>query len=225
MESKSLPTIAILGGTGKEGSGLALRWARVGYSIIIGSRQAEKAQAAAVLINELLGTDRVRGMINRDAAENSELCVLTVVHEAHQTAIEGLKEELKGKILIDTTARVDFRNPKPPPSPSAARTAQLILGTQTHVVAAFQNVPAHALKKNLGGRLNADVLICADDQDAAQKVAQIAEAAGMDAYYAGDLDNALVVEGLTAILINLNNYYKVKTASISVTGFDKNSLR
>jgi NADPH-dependent F420 reductase len=210
VTSNSTPIIAILGGTGKEGTGLALRWASAGYTILIGSRQAEKAQAAAGAINSQLGFDR--------AAAKADLCVLTVFQEAHQSAIESLREELKGKILVDTTARVDFRNPKPPTPPSAGRTAQSILGPDVRVVAAFQNVPAHTLKKKLGGKLDADVLVCADDQPAAKQVMQIAEAGGMNAYYAGDLDVALVVEGLTAILINLNKYYGVKTASIAVTG-------
>lgn len=218
MTSNSTPIIAILGGTGKEGTGLALRWASSGYTILIGSRQAEKAQAAAGAINSQLGFDRAAGMTNSEAAAQADICVLTVIKEAHQSAIESLREELKGKILVDTTARVDFRSPKPPEPPSAARTAQSILGPDVRVVAAFQNVPAHVLKKNLGGQLNADVLVCADDQPAAEQVMQIAEAGGMNAYYAGDLDQALVVEGLTAILINLNKYYGVKTASIAVTG-------
>jgi predicted dinucleotide-binding enzyme len=86
------------------------------------------------------------------------------------------------------------------------------------VVAAFQNVPAHALKRNLGERLDTDVLVCADDLPAAEQVIGLAQAAGMRAYYAGGLDNAVVVEGLTSILISLNKHYGVKTASIGVTG-------
>lgn len=218
MIAKPIPVIAVLGGTGKEGSGLALRWASVGYHVLIGSRQAERAQATALEINTQLGREFATGMTNIEAASHADLCVLTVVQEAHQSAIEGLVGVLKGKILVDTTARVDFRSPKPPPPPSAARTAQEILGPDVKVVAAFQNVPAHALKKNLGGRLDADVLVCADDQNAAAQVIQIAEDAGMNGYHAGDLDQALVVEGLTSILINLNKNYRVKTASLLVAG-------
>ena len=86
------------------------------------------------------------------------------------------------------------------------------------MVAAFQNVPAHALKKNLGQSLDTDVLVCADDLDAAEQVMRLAEAGGMRAYYAGGLDNAVVVEGITSLLISLNGRYGVKTASIGVTG-------
>jgi len=214
------PTIAVLGGTGKEGPGLALRWASVGYPIIIGSRQLEKAQRVASELNVKLGNGTIIGLQNNDAARQADICVLTVVASAHQPALQSLAYDLTGKILVDTTARVDFRDPKPPPPPSAARIAQDILGDDVRVVAAFQNVPAHALKKNLGGAIDAEVLVCADDVDAAREVIGLAEDAGMRAYYAGGLDIALVVEGLTALLISLNKHYKVKTASIGITGLD-----
>jgi len=215
-----LPTIAILGGTGKEGPGLAMRWASVGYPIIIGSRQLEKAQATAAELNTQLGLDTIAGLENGDAARQADICVLTVVQAAHQAALEGLKADLQGKILVDATARVDFRDPRPPAPPSAARLAQEILGPGVRVVAAFQNVPAHALKKDLGQSLETDVLVCADDLEAAESVIQLAGAGGMCAYYAGNLDNAIVVEGLTSILISLNKRYGVKTASIGVTGLE-----
>lgn len=214
------PTIAILGGTGKEGPGLAMRWAVAGYPIIIGSRQTEKAHATAVELNEKLGIDSIIGMENGDAARQADISVLTVVYSAHQTAVAGLVEELHGKILVDATARVDFRDPKPPEPPSAARLAQNLLGAGARVVAAFQNVPAHALRKNLGQSIDTDVLVCSDDLEAAQEVIKLAEAGGMRAYYAGDLDNAVIVEGLTSLLISINKHYGVKTASIGVTGLD-----
>lgn len=218
MTEKKLPTIAILGGTGKEGPGLALRWAAAGYPIIIGSRQLEKAEATAAELNQKLNTKLVRGLENSRAARDADICVLTVVQSAHLAALEGLKNDLQGKILVDATARVDFRDPRPPDPPAAARTAQNVLGLGVRVVAAFQNVPAHALKKNLDQPLDADVLICSDDPAAADEVICLAQAGGMQAYYAGNLDNALVVEGLTSLLISMNQRYGVKTASISVSG-------
>lgn len=224
MTSSELPTIAILGGTGKEGPGLALRWAYAGYPIIIGSRQEAKAQATAAELNEKLGISSLRGMENGPAARAADVSVLTVVQSAHQAALEGLKEDLKAKILVDATARVDFRNPKPPASPSAGRIAQEILGPEVRVVAAFQNVPAHELKRNLGEKLDTDVLVCADDLAAAEEVIRLAEEGGMRAYYAGDLDNAVVVEGITSLLISLNKHYGVKTASIGITGIEKREL-
>jgi NADPH-dependent F420 reductase len=212
-----------LGGTGKEGPGLALRWAFAGYPIIIGSRQLEKAQATANELNTRLGIDTIRGMENSDAARLAEISVLTVVQDAHQAALSNLQEALQGKVLVDATARVDFRDPKPPAPPAAALIAQQILGPKVRVVAAFQNVPAHALKKNLGQTLDTDVLVCADDIEAAQAVIKLAQAGGMRAFYAGGLDNAVTVEGLTSILISVNKHYGTKTASISITGLSSES--
>lgn len=214
------PAIAILGGTGKEGSGLALRWAFVGYPVIIGSRQLEKAQTVADELNKILGKEVISGMENARAAENAEICVLTVVQEAHQAALQNLKPSLQGKILVDATARVDFRDPKPPVPPSAGRIAQNLLGEQVKVVAAFQNIPAHSLKKKLGETLSCDVLICSDDPQAAQKVIDLANAGGMRAFYAGGLDNAITVEGLTALLISINKHYGIKNASLFISGLE-----
>jgi 8-hydroxy-5-deazaflavin:NADPH oxidoreductase len=216
-----LPVIAILGGTGKEGPGLAIRWAMAGYHVIIGSRQLEKAQATAQELNSTLKLDTVRGMENGDAARSADICVLTVVQAAHQSVIQGLKEALQGKILVDATARVDFKDPHPPEPPAAALHAQIVLGDAVRVVAAFQNVPAHALRRNLGKTIETDVLVCSDDVDAAQATIDLAKAGGMNAVYAGGLENAIVVEGLTAILISINKFYGSKTASISVSGLNQ----
>lgn len=211
------PIIAVLGGTGKEGPGLAMRWAAAGYKIIIGSRQLDKAVKTAKELNEALGIDTIIGLENNDAARVADISVLTVVQSAHQSALMGLKDALKEKILVDATARVEFRNPKPPLPPAAAEIAQEILGPDVKVVAAFQNVPAHALR-NIHEPITSDVLVCADDLTAGLKVIQLAEAAGMKAYYSGDLANAVTVEGLTAVLININKHYKTMTASIRITG-------
>lgn len=215
--SAGKPVLAILGGTGKEGSGLALRWAAAGYQVIIGSRQLEKAQAAADDLNQKLGLDTIRGLENEGAARQADLCILTVVQSAHLQALEGLKDALQGKIVVDATARVDFRNPHPPAPPAAACLAQEILGPGARVVAAFQNVPAHILQK-LDEPVQTDVLVCADDVEAAEQVIQLARDGGMPAFYAGGLENSLVVEGLTAILISINKHYRVKNVSIALTG-------
>lgn len=211
------PVVAILGGTGKEGPGLAMRWAVVGYKIIIGSRQREKAKRTAEALNESLGIDTITGLENGDAAKSADICVLTVVQSAHKSALVNLKDDLYGKILVDATARVDFRNPQPPQPPSAAAIAQEILGSGVKVVAAFQNVPAHALR-NLSKTIDSEVLVCADDKEAAMQVIHLAEDGGMKAYYAGNLENAITVEGLTSVLISINRFYKTKTASIRITG-------
>jgi len=219
--TKSLPTLAILGGTGKEGPGLAMRWASAGYKVIIGSRQLEKAQATAAEINARLGSSQVIGLENHDAAREADICILTVIQSAHPEIIASIKEVVQGKILVDATARVEFQNPKPPAPPAAARHTQNHLGPGVRVVAAFQNVPSHVLKKNLGQGLDADVLVCSDNLDAANEVIELARAGGMRGWYAGPLDNAVVVEGITSLLISLNAHYGVKTASIAVSGIPK----
>jgi NADPH-dependent F420 reductase len=221
MDEPIILTIALLGGTGKEGPALARKWANAGYRIIIGSRKEEKAQRVAQEINEQLGIESIQGMQNIEAAKNSNICVLTVVQSAHQEALESVKDALKGKILVDTTARVDFRDPKPPKQPSAARMAQDLLGPDVRVVAAFQNIPSHALQESIDEPMDMDVLIFADDDAAANEVIMLAEAAGLGAYHGGGLDNAIVVEGLTAVLINLNQRYKSKRGAIRISGIEK----
>jgi len=216
MDNKK-PTVAILGGTGNEGPGLAMRWAGAGYPIIIGSRKFEKAQGIASDLNEQLDGVSIKGLINSEAAKVADISVLTVVQSAHQVAVAGLKDELQGKILVDATARVEFRDPKPPSPPSAAEIAQEILGPGVKVVAAFQNVPAHLLR-SLDANITSEVLVCSDDIEAADQVIQLAKDGGMNAYYAGGLVNAVTVEGLTAILISINKHYKKKTASIQISG-------
>jgi NADPH-dependent F420 reductase len=215
------PTIAILGGTGKEGTGLAIRWASAGYKIVIGSRQVEKAIMVADEINQRLGIKSVSGFENTDAVRKADICVLTVIQTAHQQVLQSLKEVLQGKILIDATARVDFHDPRPPDPPSAAKQAQDILGPAVRVVAAFQNVPATALTKVIDKPVDADVLVCSDDIQAAEQAIQLVSAAGMRGYYAGMLVNANVVEGLTSILISINKHYGTKDARIMISGVTK----
>ncbi len=218
--SNDKPVIAILGGTGKEGPGLALRWARAGYKVLIGSRDEERARATATELNAQLGLTSVEGHANAEAARLADISVLTVVQSAHAAALESVKSALEGKILVDATARVEFADPRPPESPSAGRLAQNLLGAGTRVVAAFQNVPASALKKNLDQPVKTDVLVCADDVVAGEMVVELAEAGGMTAYYAGGLDNAVVVEGITALLIAMNKHYRGH-GTVQITGIQK----
>ena len=213
------PVVSILGGTGKEGPGLAMRWAMVGYQIVIGSRKLEKAEATAKELNKALGITTITGLQNSEAARRADISVLTVVQSAHRSALESLKDDLQGKVLVDATARVDFRNPIPPVQPSAAEIAQEILGPHVKVVAAFQNVPAHSLR-NTDERISSEVLVCADDLESAQQVIRLAEDGGMKAFYAGKLVNAVTVEGLTAILISINKHYNTRTASIQISGLE-----
>lgn len=216
----SKPVIAIIGGTGKEGTGLALRWANAGYQVIIGSRQEERAKATAAELNEILETNTITGHENSQAAAQAEICVLTVVFKFHADAVENLKEALQGKLVVDATARVAYPQADAPGPPSAGQIAQDILGEGATVVTAFQNVPASLLKKNLGQPVESDVLICGNDMEAVEQVITLTEDAGMTGYYAGGLEHAFVVEGITALLIKMNTYYKGH-GTIQVAGIKK----
>ncbi|MDA1330161.1 MAG: NADPH-dependent F420 reductase [Chloroflexi bacterium] len=217
-EEGKRPVVALIGGTGNLGPGLALRWAHAGYPVIIGSRAADKAQATAVELNAELGNELIVGMENVAAIQAAEICVLTVVQGVHEAALSDLKDELKGKLLIDATARMEFPKITPPAPPSAGRIAQTMLGDEVRVVTAFQNVPASAVRKNFRHPLDSDVLVCADDVGAAEEAMGLATDAGMRAFYAGDLDKAIVVEGLTSLLVSMNRHYKVHGATIKVAG-------
>jgi NADPH-dependent F420 reductase len=217
-------TIAVIGGTGHEGPGLALRWAKSGeYQVIIGSRQQEKAERVAAELNARLGQNVIRGMVNPDAAAVADMVVLTVPYSAHMPTLESIRAGLKGKILIDVT--VPLQPPQVsrvhiPPGGSAAAEAQALLGGDVRVVAAFQNVGAAHLK-DADHPIESDVLICGDDEEAKAEVIALAQAAGMRGLDAGPLQNAVVVEGLTAVLIGINIRYKAKGAGIKITGIDQ----
>lgn len=216
----SKETIAVLGGTGNEGPGLAMRWAHAGYKVIIGSRQAEKAEGVAAELNEQLGIDTITGLENGEAARVADIVVLTIVAKAHQAALESLKEALQGKLVVDATARITFPGALPAKPPAAAKIAQEILGEGATVVAAYQNVPASALRDDLDKPIQSDVLVCGEDMEAVEKVIALTEDAGMRGLYAGGLDHAFVVEGLTALLIKMNKYYKGH-GTIQIVGLEK----
>lgn len=213
-------TVAVLGGTGNEGPGLARLWAQSGnYQVIIGSRQAEKAERVAQELNEGLGQPLIQGTTNEEAARAASICVLTVPYSAHEPTLSGLKETLQGKILVDVT--VPLKPPKVslvniPPGGSAGQEAQAILGEGVRVVSAFQNISSTHLEDH--GHIECDVLICGDDKEAKAEVIALAEAAGMRGIDAGPLQNAVVVEGLTAVLIGINIRHKVKGSGIKITG-------
>lgn len=214
-------TIAVIGGTGHEGPGLAARWAVSGqYHVIIGSRQAEKAQAVAASLNEKLGQNLLVGLANEEAIAQADMAVLTVPYSAHTATLTGLKDLLKGKILVDVT--VPLVPPKVshvvvPAGGSAGQEAQAILGDDVTVVSAFQNIGAGHLE-DPHHPIDCDVLICGNSKAAKEEVVALANAAGMRGIDAGPLQNAVVVEGLTAVLIGINARTKVKAAGIKITG-------
>ena len=220
MQNEQLATIAVLGGTGKEGGGLALRWAHKGHRVIIGSRTAERAMEAAAQMNEVLGDNRVTGAPNAEAAAQGEIVVLAVPYAAQQSTVQEVATALAGKILIDVT--VPLMPPKVsrvqlPNGGSAVEAVQKMLGEGVRVVSAFQNISAHHLTK-LDEDVECDVLVCADDPAAADQVVALAQEIGLRAWNAGPLCNSVVAEGLTSVLIALNRKYKVPGSGIRITG-------
>ncbi len=219
-QSETKKSIAVLGGTGKEGGGLALRWAHKGHRVILGSRSAERAQEAAEAMNATLGVSHVSGAATADAAATADIVCVAVPYAAQRPTIEDVAPALRGKILIDVT--VPLVPPKVsrvqlPEGGSAVEAMQKLLGEEVRVVSAFQNISAHHLT-HLDEDVDCDVLVCADDATAADEVVALAEEIGLTAWNAGPLCNSVVAEGLTSILIALNRRYKVPGSGIRITG-------
>jgi NADPH-dependent F420 reductase len=221
METK--PSLAVIGGTGDLGSGLALRWIEAGYSVIIGSREREKATAACDQLRNIL-TDRgvasphLKDMDNVAAADAADIVVLTVPFNHQQGTLAAIKEHINGKILVDVT--VPLLPPKVgtvqlPASGSAGQAAQAFLGDTVRVVSAFQNVAADHLKS--GHELDCDVLVCGNDPEARAAVVKLVEACGMRGFHAGPINNAAAAEALTSVLITINRQFKCH-AGIRITG-------
>ncbi len=220
-----LLTIAVLGGTGKEGKGLAFRWAKAGYRVVIGSRSSEKAVKAASEIMELLeGSSSVVGTTNIEAADQADIAVLTVPYSAHRDTLEGVKSALKGKILVDVTAPLvppKLSKVQMPPAGSAAQEAKEIVGEDVEVVAAFQSVShEHLLGEE---EIECDVLVTGSSKKAREEVLRLVEAADLIGWDAGPIENSVVVEGLTSVLININRIYGSKHSGIKITGVPKQS--
>ena len=216
-------TLGIIGGTGKEGSGLGYRWAMAGHKVIIGSRQVEKALNAVETLREKIGNREIdlSGMSNSDAVKACDIAVLTVPFAAHAATLEGLKEELQGKLLIDVC--VPLVPPKVtkvqmPAEGSAALQAKTILGPDAQVVDAFQTISFEHLLS--GEEIDCDVLVAGGNKESREIVIGLAEDMGLKAWDAGVIENTVVVEGLTSILIGLNLKYKVPSAGMRITGIE-----
>lgn len=219
--------IGVLGGTGREGSGLAFRWALKGHEIVIGSRDVRKAEAVAGELNGLLGArdgcGRVRGASNGDAAQAATVVVLTVPYAAQMAIASEVAGLLRGKILIDVT--VPLVPPKVdrvqlPEGGSAVVALQQKLGGEVKVVSAFQNVSATHLR-DAAHEVDCDVLVCGDDAAARDVVIGLAHDAGLRAWHAGVLANAAAAEALTSVLIAINKRYKVAASGIRITGLPR----
>jgi NADPH-dependent F420 reductase len=219
MSETTQKRIAILGGTGQVGRGLALRWANAGHQVTIGSRSTEKAAQTAREINETVRHDAVVAATYREAAAAAPIVVLTVPYAAQRSTVEEVRDLLAGKILIDSTvplvppkvARVQL-----PGGGSAVAAIQEMLGGAVRVVSAFQNVPA-LLLLDLAHAVDCDVLVCGDDVAARETVIQLIADLGMRALHAGPIVNSAATEALTSVLISINARYK-SHAGIRITG-------
>lgn len=220
VEAPVICKIAILGGTGKEGKGLAYRWAKAGYRILIGSRQEEKALAVAGELRGMLdSSEQIEGMTNELAAGQADLVVITVPYAAHKAMCEQMREYVQGKIVIDVT--VPLVPPKVtrvqmPAAGSATQEAQQIFGDGVQVIAAFQNISYEHLLH--GEESNCDVLVCGGNKASRQVALKLVNAAGLVGWDAGVIENSVVVEGMTSILIGLNKQFGIQSAGIRITG-------
>lgn len=219
--SNDKPTLAIIGGTGDLGTGLARRWAKAGYGIVIGSRTDDKAQAAAQALAGLATGPAPRGMANRAAAQAGDVVVLTVPFASQAATLDEIKGVVAGKLVVDTTvplvpprvARVQL-----PPEGCAALAAQARLGEGARVVSAFHNVAAHKLQE-LATTLDCDVLVFGDKAEDREVAIGLAQALGVRGLHAGPLANSAAAEAMTSVIIGINRTYKVDGASIRITGF------
>ncbi|MCY4563778.1 MAG: NADPH-dependent F420 reductase [Gammaproteobacteria bacterium] len=212
-------TIAILGGTGDLGTGLAIRWSKAGYKMIIGSRTLPKAQKAVAALQEISPETPAQAMENGDAAAAGDIVVITVPAKHQTSTLAGVKDALRGKILIDVTVPLEpprVGTVQLPPEGSAGKRAQDLLGRKVMVVSAFQNVAAHLLQKDI--RIECDVLVAGDKRAARQRVIDLIGEAGMTGWHAGPIENAAAAEALTSILIQINRRHDISHSGIRIVG-------
>lgn len=215
-------TIAILGGTGAEGRGLALRFAHAGATVLVGSRELQKAQEAAARIHP-----EVVGLINSDAAARAEIAILTVPLQAQIATLSSVRESLKpGTVLVDTTVPLEVAiggrrsHPLTLWAGSAGEQAARYVSDGVSVVSAFHSLSADLLG-HLDSTIDTDVLICGDSAEAKAKVTEIiAMIPGTRAVDAGPLENARLLEHAAALLISLNLRHKSKHGGIRITGLE-----
>ena len=213
-------TVAVIGATGSLGSGLALRWARAGHALIIGSRSLEKAQNFAQALNEQTGLNTMQGMENSQAAAAADIVALTVPFSNQRPMLEAIQAGVQGKILIDATVPLmppKVRTVQLPPEGSAAKAAQAFLGKEVRVVSAFQNAAASHVAE-VTHAVDCDILVCGNDAAARAEVIQLIEDAGMRGWHAGRIDNSAATEALTSVLIFMNHHYKIDGAGFRITG-------
>ncbi|MDX2202949.1 MAG: NADPH-dependent F420 reductase [Hyphomicrobiaceae bacterium] len=210
--------IAVIGGTGALGSGLAQRLAAAGKTVIIGSRTADKAQAAAQTLKVPAGAPPARGMTNADAAAAATVAVVTVPWGSQAEILAEIKPHVAGKLVVDCT--VPLAPPKVarvnvPAEHSAALAAQQRLGSGVRVVSGFHNVAAHKLATDAS--IDCDVLVFGDEPKDRDVAIAIATAAGLRGVHAGPLANSIAAEAMTSVLIGINRNYKADGAGLRIT--------
>ncbi len=202
-------TVGIIGGTGPQGQGLAMRFAVAGVPIFIGSREKNKSEEIVAEINKKIpsGSALIEGGTNQEAINRStEIIIFAVPWEAHNYLLNDLKDQIGKKTLVDIVVPLSKNDPKKvsmPPEGSATEAAQSILGEETPVVGALHNVSAKTLQ-NLDWKINCDVLVCGNNLNARKQVMSLIEKIGVTAYNAGDAESARCIEALTSILIRIN---------------------
>ncbi len=221
--SKELKSVAILGGTGALGGGLARQWSRAGYQILIGSRTLEKGQAAAAALLDEFPELNVTGHENLEAASRADLVVLTVPFEHQLSTLKTVKPGLIGKILIDVTVPLipPVGTVQLPEKGSAAVQAQDFLGAGVQVVSAFQNLGAMHLREDHA--IACDVLVTGNKHSARALVIKLVEALGLKGWHAGPLANAAAAEALTSVLITINRHHDIEGSGIMITGDQNHS--
>ncbi len=222
--------IAIIGGTGDQGLGLALRFAEAGEEVIIGSRDVKKAENAVSLVKNMLKDDEIQNisaMTNEDCAKEGHMAILTVPLQAQMITLKSVTKHLSDKILIDATVPLESCIGGRPVryvnlwnGSAAERSAEFLKDKNVTVISAFNNISAASLT-NAGADVECDCLISGDDAEAKKEVMKLAEKIpGVRAIDCGSLENARIVEKITPLLINLNIQNKIKLAGIRITGLN-----
>lgn len=212
--------VGVIGGTGKEGRGLALRWARAGHSVAIGSRDADRARERAAELSALAGGAVIVGGDNAWAVGEAEVAILCVPYAAHASTLRALAPHLDGRVLIDITVPLNpprVREVHLPPGHSAAMEAQVILGPGARVVAALHHVSSVHLA-DPDHPIECDVLVCSDDEAATALAIALITDLGVRALDAGALRNAVALEALTPVLLHLNKRYKSVGLGLRIAG-------
>jgi len=212
--------IGILGGTGKEGAGLGLRWAAAGHEIVIGSRDPQRAQTKAQELAAQVRGAQASGASNPDAAAAADVVVIALPANGLAATLPEVRAACRGKVVVSTVVPLTFGGGRlftPPAQGSSAEEAQEILGAQARVVAAFHHIAAHELAAGEHA-IECDLLLCGGDADAKQTVSALGASMGLRAVDVGALTNAGPLEGITAVLATINRRYKLKNSGIKITG-------